>query len=277
MGVSTMSDYNRNIGTAPFGQAVGRAVAVDEGLRAYMLRVYNYMALGLAITGLAALGIYMLSATGDIAAAAKIMRNGTEVPARIAGSLYLTQFGYYVYVSPIKWVIMLAPLAMVFVLSFGVDRMRPATAQVMFWIFAALMGLSLGSIFLVYTHTSIVRVFFITAASFGALSLWGYSTQRDLTGMGSFLLMGLFGVILAGLVNLFMASSALQFAISVAGVLVFAGLTAWDTQRLKNEYLYGALEGEAVERSAINGALSLYLNFINLFTLLLQLLGQREE
>ena len=272
-----MSDYNRNIGTAPFGQAVGRAVAVDEGLRAYMLRVYNYMALGLAITGLAALGIYMLSATGDIAAAAKIMRNGTEVPARIAGSLYLTQFGYYVYVSPIKWVIMLAPLAMVFVLSFGVDRMRPATAQVMFWIFAALMGLSLGSIFLVYTHTSIVRVFFITAASFGALSLWGYTTQRDLSGMGSFLLMGLFGVVLASLVNLFMHSTALQFAISVIGVGVFAGLTAYDTQRLKNEYLYGAMEGEAVERSAINGALSLYLNFINLFTLLLQLLGQREE
>jgi FtsH-binding integral membrane protein len=146
-----------------------------------------------------------------------------------------------------------------------------------FWIYAALVGVSLASIFMVFTHTSVVRVFFITAASFGALSLWGYTTQRDLTGMGSFLLMGLFGVLLAGLVNLFMHSSALQFAISVIGVGVFAGLTAWDTQRLKNEYLYGAMEGEAVERSAISGALSLYLNFINLFTLLLQLLGQREE
>ena len=272
-----MSDYNRNIGTAPFGQVIGHAVAVDEGLRAYMLRVYNYMAIGLAITGLAALGIYMLSTTGEMAAAAKIVRNGTEIPARIANNLYLTQLGYYVYVSPIKWVIMLAPLAMVFVLSFGVERMRPATAQLAFWIFAALMGLSLSAIFLVFTHTSIVRVFFITAASFGALSLWGYTTQRDLTGMGSFLLMGLFGVVLAGLVNLFMHSNALQFAISVIGVGVFAGLTAWDTQRLKNEYLYGAMDGEAVERSAITGALSLYLNFINLFTLLLQLLGQREE
>jgi uncharacterized protein len=277
MGVSTMSDYNRNIGSAPFGQAIGQAVAVDEGLRAYMLRVYNYMALGLAITGLAALGIYMLSVTGDMALAAKAVRNGAEVPARIPGGMYLTQFGYYIYVSPIKWVIMLAPLAMVFVLSFGVDRMRPATAQITFWIFAALMGISLSSIFLVFTHTSIVRVFFITAASFGALSLWGYTTQRDLSSMGSFLMMGLFGVVLASLVNLFMHSSALQFAISVIGVIVFAGLTAWDTQRLKNEYLYGAMDGEAVERSAISGALSLYLNFINLFTLLLQLLGQRDE
>jgi FtsH-binding integral membrane protein len=191
--------------------------------------------------------------------------------------MYLTQIGYYVYVSPIKWVIMLAPLAMVFVLSFGVERMRPAAAQAAFWVFAVLMGLSLSAIFLVFTHTSIVRVFFIAAASFGALSLWGYTTQRDLSGMGSFLLMGLFGVILASLVNLFMASSALQFAISVIGVGVFAGLTAWDTQRLKSEYLYGAMDGETTERSAIIGALSLYLNFINLFTLLLQLLGQREE
>ena len=164
-----------------------------------------------------------------------------------------------------------------FLLSFGIERMRPATAQIMFWIYAALVGVSLGSIFMVFTHTSIVRVFFITAASFGALSLWGYTTQRDLTGMGSFLLMGLFGVILASLVNLFMASSVLQFVISVVGVLVFAGLTAWDTQRLKTEYLYGAMDGETTERSAIIGALSLYLNFINLFTLLLQLLGQREE
>jgi len=162
-------------------------------------------------------------------------------------------------------------------LSFGIQRMRPATAQVAFWVFAALIGVSLASIFMMFTHTSIVRVFFITAASFGALSLWGYTTQRDLTGMGSFLLMGLFGVILASVVNLFMASSALQFAVSVVGVLVFAGLTAWDTQRLKTEYLYGAMDGETEERSAIIGALSLYLNFINLFTLLMQLLGQREE
>src|SRR5204862_3252296 len=161
--------------------------------------------------------------------------------------------------------VILAPLAVVFLLSFSIERMRPATAQLVFWLYAALVGVSLASIFMVFTHTSVVRVFFITATSFGALSLWGYTTQRDLSGMGSFLLMGLFGVILASLVNLFMASSALQFAISVVGVLVFSGLTAWDTQRLKTEYLYGAMDGETAERSAIIGALSLYLNFINLF------------
>jgi FtsH-binding integral membrane protein len=273
-----MSDYNHNVTTAPFGQAAGQStVAVDAGLRAYMLRVYNYMVLGLAITGLAALGIYMLSVTGDPAAAAKVLRNGIEVPARVAGNMYLTQLGVTLFVSPLKWAVILAPLAMVFVLSFGMDRVRPATAQILFWIFAALIGLSLGSIFMVYTHTSITRVFFITAASFGALSLYGYTTQRDLSGMASFLIMGLFGVIIASLVNIFLKAEMLQFIISIVGVLVFAGLTAYDTQRLKSEYLYGAMEGDAYERSAISGALSLYLNFINLFTLLLQLLGQRDE
>jgi FtsH-binding integral membrane protein len=240
---------------------------VDEGLRAYMLRIYNYMVLGLAITGLAALGTYMLSVTTDPTLAALKLRDG----------LMLTALGKALFVSQLKWAVIFAPLALVLVLSFGIERMRPATAQLVFWVYAALVGVSLASIFLVFTHASIVRVFFITAASFGALSLWGYTTQRDLSSMGSFLLMGLFGIILAGLVNLFMASSALQFAISVVGVLVFAGLTAWDTQRLKTEYLYGAMDGEMAERASIIGALSLYLNFINLFTLLLQLLGQREE
>jgi uncharacterized protein len=277
-GGSPMSEYNRSAATSPFGQAAGRAtVTVDEGLRAYMLHVYNYMVLGLAITGLAALGIYMASVTADPAIAVKILRNGVEVPARVAGNMYLTSIGYLMFVSPVKWVVILAPLAMVFGLSFGIQRVRPNTAQFLFWIFAALVGLSLGSIFMVYTHTSIVRVFFITAASFGALSLWGYTTQRDLSGIGAFLIMGLFGVILASLVNMFMASSALQFVISVVGVLVFAGLTAWDTQRLKSEYLYGGMDGETKERSAIMGALSLYLNFLNIFTLLLQLFGQRDE
>ena len=266
-----MSDYNRTVTSSPFGRATGRtSIAIDEGLRAYMLHVYNYMVLGLAFTGLAALGIYMASVTGDPGAAARILRNGVEVPARIANNMYLTSIGYTMFVSPVN-------MAMVFGLSFGVERLRPAMARLLFWIFAALMGLSLGSIFMVYTHTSIVRVFFITAASFGALSLWGYTTQRDLSGMGSFLLMGLFGVILASLVNLFMASSALQFVISVVGVLVFAGLTAWDTQRLKSEYLHGGMDGETSERSAILGALSLYLNFVNIFTLLLQLFGQRDD
>src|ERR1041384_4431481 len=268
MGVSTMSDYDRNVTTAPFGQAIGRAgtVAVDEGLRAYMLRVYNYMVLGLAITGLAALGIYMLSVTTDPALAVGKVRN-----------IMLTQVGYTLFVTPVKWVVILAPLALVFFLSFRIQNMRPATAQLTFWIYAALVGVSLGSIFLIYTHTSIVRVFFITAASFGALSLWGYTTQRDLTGMRSFLIMGLFGIIIASLVNIFVASTMLQWTISVIGVLVFAGLTAYDTQRLKSEYIYGAMDGGVMERSAIMGALSLYLDFLNLFTMLLQLMGSRDE
>jgi uncharacterized protein len=274
-----MSDFDRNVTAASYDRPLSRAEAavIDQGLRAYMLQIYNYMVVGLAITGFAALGIYLLSVTGDAAAAAKVMRGGAEVPARVAGNMYLTQFGYYLFVSPLKWAVILAPLAVVFVLSFGIERMRTTTAHVWFWIFAALIGLSLSSIFLVYTQTSIVRVFFITAASFGALSLWGYTTQRDISSWGSFLLMGLVGVIIASLVNLFLASSALQFVVSVVGVIVFAGLTAWDTQRLKSEYIYGRMEGEVAERSAIMGALSLYLNFINLFTLLLQLLGQRDE
>src|SRR6478736_680229 len=277
MGVSTMSDYERNVTTAPFGQALGHAgpVAVDEGLRAYMLRIYNYMVLGLAITGAAALGIYMLSVTGEMSAAAKVMKNGAEIPARIGNNLFLTPIGYYFFASPLKWLVIFAPLGLVFLLSFSIDRMRPAMAQLMFWIYAALVGVSLASIFMVFTHTSIVRVFFITAASFGALSLYGYTTQRDLSGMGSFLLMGLFGVILASLVNLFMASSALQFAISVIGVLVFAGLTAWDTQRIKE--MYDSMDDDGtMGRKAIMGALSLYLDFINLFLMMLRLFGDRR-
>ena len=250
---------------------------IDAGLRAYMLRVYNYMALGLVITGVAAVVVYMLSVTGDAAVAAKIVRGGIEGPVRITGTTYLTAVGYALFVSPVKWLIILSPLAFILVLSFGLERMRPATAQLLFWLFAALIGVSLSSIFLVYTHTSITRVFFITAATFGALSLWGYTTNRDLSDFGSFLLMGLFGVVIAGLVNLLLQSSLLLWVVSLVGVLVFAGLTAWDTQRLKSEYIYGAMNGEVMDRAAIRGALSLYLDFINLFTLLLQLLGEREE
>jgi FtsH-binding integral membrane protein len=263
-----MSDLDRNY-ASPFGRAAGRADAatVDAGLRSYMLRIYNYMTIGLAITGLAALGIYMLA-----------VADGSTADAIRIGKLYLTPIGYAIYVGPLKWLFMLAPLGMVFAISAGINKFKPATTQLLFWLFSALMGVSLSSIFLVYTHTSIVRVFFITAASFGALSLYGYTTKRDMTGMGSFLLMGLFGIIIASLVNIFVASSALQFVVSVVGVLVFAGLTAWDTQRLKNDYIYGYASqgGDVAERAAISGALSLYLNFINLFTLLLQLLGQRD-
>jgi FtsH-binding integral membrane protein len=274
-----MSDFDRNVAAAEYGRPLTRAEAavVDAGLRAYMLRIYNYMVLGLAITGFAALGAYMMSVTGDAASAGRVVQRGSEVAAQIRPGVFLTPIGVMLFASPLKWVIVLAPLALVFFLSFRVHTMRPATAQITFWVFAALIGLSLSTIFLVYTHTSIVRVFFITAASFGALSLWGYTTQRDISAWGSFLLMGLFGIIIAMLVNFFLQSSALQWTISVIGVLVFAGLTAWDTQRLKNEYIYSAMEGEVLERSAIMGALSLYLNFINMFTFLLQLFGQREE
>jgi FtsH-binding integral membrane protein len=254
-----MSDYDRNAAATKWGRPITRAetTVIDAGLRAYMLRVYNYMVIGLAITGFAALGVYLLSVTGDPALA---MKSASGTAIRVAGNQYLT-----------------APLGMVFFLGARMQSMSSTGAQVMFWVFSALIGVSLGSIFLVYTHTSIVRVFFITAASFGALSLYGYTTQRSLSGMASFLIMGLVGVIIASLVNLFLQSSMLQFIVSVVGVLVFAGLTAWDTQRLKEEYLHGAMEGEALEKSAIMGALSLYLNFINMFTLLLQLFGQRDQ
>lgn len=274
-----MSDFDRDIAGAGFGSASrAEAAVIDAGLRAYMLRVYNYMVLGLAITGIAAFGIYLLSVTDDPASAARAMRGGAEVSMRIGGGLYLTPFGHALFFSPLRWIVMLSPLAVVFALSFSAERLRPTTAQLLFWVYAALVGLSLGVIFLVFTHTSIVQVFFITAASFGALSLWGYTTQRDLSGVGSFLIMGLFGIIIAALVNLLLQSSALQWAISLVGVFVFAGLTAWDTQRLKNEYLYGLEgDGDSADRAAIMGALSLYLNFINLFTILLQLLGQRQE
>jgi FtsH-binding integral membrane protein len=279
---STMSDIDRNVAGFSGAMTQAETAAIDAGLRSYMLRVYNYMMIGLAITGVAALAIYLLSVTGTVADASYVIRAGRVIPIP-AGfvaqgrDILLTGIGYAVFVSPLKWAIIFAPLALVFGLSFGVERLRPATAQLLFWLYAAMVGLSLASIFLIYTHTSITRVFFITAASFGALSLWGYTTQRDLSGLGSFAIMGLFGVIIASLVNGFLASSALQWGISVIGVLVFSGLIASETQRLKSEYLYGAMDGETVERSAILGALSLYLDFINLFTLLLQLLGQREE
>src|SRR3974377_1611973 len=191
-----MSDLDRNY-TSPFGRAAARADAatVDAGLRAYMLRIYNYMSIGLAITGLAALGVYMAAVTTDQASAA----------ARF-GNILLTPFGYAMFVSPLKWLFILAPLAMGFVISRGMNRLAPSTAQVLFGVFSALMGISLSSIFLVYTHTSIVRVFFITAASFGALSLYGYTTKRDLTAVGSFSVMGLFGILIAMLVNAFLGS-----------------------------------------------------------------------
>ena len=248
-----MADPLRNYNARVATTSARTDAAIDEGLRAYMLKVYNLMALGLAITGLAALGAFNLAVADG----------------------QLTAFGTLIYASAFRWVVVLAPLALVFFLSFRVHTMSVAAAQTTFWVYSALVGLSLSTIFLVYTGESIVRTFFITAASFGALSLYGYTTKRDLSGMGSFLFMGLIGIILAMVVNLFLASSALQFAISVIGVLVFAGLTAYDTQQIKEMYYEG--DGTLVAgRKAIMGALRLYLDFINMFMFLLQFFGNRE-
>ncbi|WP_439872432.1 Bax inhibitor-1/YccA family protein [Rhizobium leguminosarum] len=226
---------------------------IDQGLRAYMLKVYNLMALALAITGVAAyLSFQFAFANGE-----------------------LTAFGQAIYVSPLKWVVILAPLALVFFLSFRINTMTVAAAQTTFAVYAALVGLSLSSIFLIYTGQSVVQTFFVTAASFGALSLYGYTTKRNLSAMGSFLIMGLFGLIIASIVNIFLASSALQFAISAIGVLIFAGLTAYDTQKIKEMY-FDADDVAVAGRKAIMGALTLYLDFINLFTFLLQFMGNRK-
>jgi len=258
-----MSNYDRNA-YAPYGQVATQA-QIDQGLRSYMLGVYNNMVLGLAITGLAALGFYMMSVTGNPADAAGKLKNG----------MMLTQFGATVYTSPLKWVVMFAPLAVVLYLGFRIHSMSASAARGTFWLYSALVGVSMATIFFVFTHTSIVRVFFITAASFGALSLWGYTTKKDLTGMGSFLIMGLFGIMLASIVNIFMGSTALQFAISVLGVLIFAGLTAYDTQKIKEMYFEGH-GPEMAEKLSIYGALQLYMDFLGMFQMLLSLLGDRE-
>lgn len=219
----------------------------DVGLRSHMLRVYNFMTLGLAVTGLVAL--------------------------LVAGTPALSAL---IFGTPLKWVVMLAPLVFIAVLSLRFERLSSSSLQMLFWIFCGVMGLSLASVFLVFTGTSIARVFFITAAMFAGTSLYGYTTKADLSKMGSFMMMGMIGIVIAGLVNLFLASSALHFAISVIGVVVFTGLTAWDTQRIRMEYSehYGH---EANTKLAVMGALALYLNFINLFQMLLQLMGSREE
>ena len=187
----------------------------------------------------------------------------------------LTPFGQTLFQGPMLWVLILAPLGLVFFLSFRINRLEASTARALFFLYAGLLGVSLATIFMVYTHASIARVFFISAASFGALSLWGYTTQRDLSGMGSFLIMGLFGLIIASLVNLFLKSSGLDWALSVMGVLIFAGLTAWDTQKIK-EFYDPMDDGTVAGRKVVLGALALYLDFINLFLMLLRLMGDRR-
>jgi len=248
-----MSDI-RDFQTRTSNPAVGRADAgIDQGLRAYMLKVYNLMALGVALTGLVAYAFAEMAGTREA----------------------LTPFGYAIYSSPLRWVILLAPIAVVFFLSFRIEKMSLFAAQLSFWVYAGLVGASLSSIFLVYTDASITKTFAVTAASFAALSLYGYTTKRDLSAMGSFMVMGLFGLIIASVINIFLKSSALDFAVSAIGVLVFAGLTAWDTQKIKDMYLEA--DGfEVMGKKAIMGALNLYMDFINLFLFLLRFMGNRD-
>ena len=250
------------------GVSGARAAQIDEGLRAHMNKVYGTMSVGMLITALAAWAIAGLAVTSD----------PTGATAQISADQYLTSFGATLYTSPLRWVVMFAPLVFVFGFSAMVNRMSAATAQLVFYAFAAVMGLSLSSIFLIYTTTSIAQVFLITAISFAGLSLYGYTTKKDLSGMGTFLMMGLIGLIVASIVNIFLASSAMAFAISVIGVLIFAGLTAYDTQSIKNTYIQMAMTGdrEWLGKAAIMGALSLYLDFINMFMMLLQLFGNRD-
>jgi len=249
--------------TYPQASAATTAAVLDAGLRAYMLRVYNWMTSGLLLTGVVAYGIFNTSLhelfyRSGVTASGMVVRDQPTALAMIA---------------------VFAPLAFVLVLSLGVNRLSRSAAQALYWAFCAAMGASLTSIFVIYTSESIVRVFFITAATFAAMSIWGYTTKADLSRMGSFLMMGLIGIIIAGLVNIFLASSALQFAISVIGVVVFTGLTAYDTQRIKATYTqYAYAEGtDGAAKRSVYDALSLYLNFINLFMLLLQLLGNRNS
>jgi uncharacterized protein len=269
-----MSNYEPNAYGQPGSGVAGvNQLAIDQGLRSYMLGVYNHMVIGLAITALVAIGVAFLSVTGDAALAAK-SASGTAIA--LGGGRFLTSIGATLFLSPLKWAIMLAPLAFILVLSWRFDRMSYSSLLGTFWAFAGVMGLSMGAVFLIYKLGSIAQVFFITAATFGALSLFGYTTKKDLTGMGKFLLMGLFGLIIASVVQIFMKAPALQFAINVIGVLIFAGLTAYDTQRLKEEYYYVAGDAEMAGKASISGALSLYLNFINMFQMLLSLFGSRE-
>ncbi|MBM3608885.1 MAG: Bax inhibitor-1/YccA family protein [Alphaproteobacteria bacterium] len=244
-----MSDYDRNA-AARWGKSLPQArtqAEIDEGLRSYMLGIYNHMTLGLAISALVAVGIYMIGPSAKV-----------------------------LYTSPIKWVIMLAPLAFILVLSWRFENMSYTSLLGTFWAFAAVMGLSLGAIGFVFKAGSIVTALLATTIAFGTMSLWGYTTKRSLSGMGSFLLMGLIGLIVAMIVNIFLKSPALHFAISGIGVLIFAGLTAWDTQRLKEDYDYVSQDNELMGKSSIMGALSLYLNFVNMFQFILSLAGNRE-
>jgi uncharacterized protein len=256
-----MSDFDRN-SSAVRGFGADRAAAIDQGLRAHMIRVYNYMAAGVGLTGVVAWLAYQ-AAGGD----------AITVSGRVVTGL--TPFGQAIFQGPLMLVLLFAPIGLGLFLIWRIGHLQASTARLLFFVYAGLFGLGLSGIFLAYTQASLTRVFFISAASFGALSLWGYTTQRSLDAMGSFLIMGLFGLLIAMLVNFFLASSALDFVISIAGVLIFAGLTAWDTQKIKEQY-DPMDDGTVAGRKSVMGALTLYLDFINLFLFMLRLFGDRR-
>ena len=254
-----MSNYDRSAAARNAAGVARAGAGVDQGLRAHMLGVYNYMTLGLGVTGVVAYGAFKLG-TAELA----------------DGHLALNGLGQALYVSPLRWLFALAPLGIVMYLSARINAMSVASARNAFFVFAAAMGLSMSAIFVIYATGSVGRVFFMTAAAFGALSLVGYTTKRDLSAMGSFMIMGLFGLIIASLVNLFLHSNGMQWALSVLSIVIFAGLTAWNTQSIKNQYYAGYGE-EARQKASIFGALSLYLDFINIFQALLMLTGGRRN
>ena len=257
-----MADYN----TIPAGRVGTRGLAIDEGLRAHMNKVYGLMSVAMLITAGAAWAISGLAVT--------------DVPTayQIGADKYLTDIGYALYASPLKWVIMFLPLVLAFAFGAMINRLSTAGAQLFFYVFAVAMGVSISWIFMVFTGVSIVQTFLVTAIAFAGLSLWGYTTKRDISGWGSFLIMGVIGLIVASLVNIWLQSPAIMFAISAIGVLIFAGLTAYDTQNIKNTYIAHAEHGDTewLGKAAIMGALNLYLDFINLFMFLLQFMGNRE-
>ncbi|WP_296762569.1 Bax inhibitor-1/YccA family protein [Sediminimonas sp.] len=258
-----MADFNT------IRTAAGRSAAqIDAGLRAHMNKVYATMSGGMLITALAAWAISGLATTTNEAAAAGQMANGQ----------LLTGFGALIYTTPLKWVIMFAPLLMIFGFGAVMQRASAQAAQLFFFVFATLIGVSLSSIFIFYTSFSIVQTFLVTAIAFAGLSLWGYTTKKDISGWGSFLIMGVIGLLVAMIVNIFLGSPAIMFAISALGVLIFAGLTAYDTQNIKSQYVQHAAHGdqEWLDKSAIHGALSLYLDFLNMFQFLLMFMGQQE-
>ena len=257
-----MAQFER--ATAQWGRTgVQTSAQIDEGLRAYMLGVYNYMALGLALTGLAAFATYYLS----------VEEAGATVRA---GRIALTPLGQFLFISPFKWVLVFAPLGLSMLLNGMIDRMRAASAQIGFLAFAAAMGISMAVLLMVYTHTSVARVFFATAAAFAGLSLVGYTTKRDLSGMGTFLIMAVWGMIIASLLNVFFGSTGMQWIISLIGVPVFAGLTVYGTQMVKNMYFH-AQDAEEMHKNSIVGALMLYITFLNLFQTMLSLFGGRPN